>query len=65
MAKSKVYSFRMWDPLNGVNFISKSKATRKFIEGIRGGVLESTEEEVDEALLTTEGQYWLVHERQP
>ena len=52
MAKRKVYFFRMWDLLNGVSFVSKSKATREFIEEVRGEILESTEEEVDEASLT-------------
>jgi hypothetical protein len=57
VAKRKVYSFRMWDLLNGVNFVSKSKATREFIESIRGEILETTEEDVEEALLTADGQH--------
>jgi hypothetical protein len=64
MATRKVYSFRKFDIAKGEHVISKTKATPEFIKTIaQGEIIAGTEMEVDENLLTAEGQVKVSQQR--
>jgi hypothetical protein len=51
-----IYSYRVWDNLNGTYGIPPRMATREFIERARGEILEKSAKIVDESCVTEDGQ---------
>jgi hypothetical protein len=63
MAMKKVYFFNVFDIKKGDYVVAERMATREFIKMARGQIIEDTAKEVDESLLTPEGQLKISQQR--
>jgi hypothetical protein len=51
-----VYRYKAWDQLNGTFAIPERRATPGFIQAVGGEIFEKTAHEIDDSLVSPDGQ---------